>query len=254
QDPDARRPYPASRLPWGDPGMTDIHTFAGAYALHAIDHLERARFERHLAECLSCAAEVAELTDTMAALSGATAEEPPARLRAAVLARSAATPQARRSVSRLRLRLPAVRWQRLATAAATVVALGGAGVAGYEIANDSVVADNTRVSAENKQVAAVLAAPHAPLHSARATGGGQVTVISSHSLNEAVAVLGKLPSPGPDHAYQVWVISDGTARNAGVLATGSTGATELVSGVRAAQLIGVTREPAGGSRIPTQPL
>jgi len=234
--------------------MTDIHTFAGAYALHAIDHLEQARFERHLAECPSCAAEVAELADTMAAFSDATAEEPPAGLRGAVLARSAATPQTRRSVSRQRSRLPAVRWQRLVAAAATVVALGGAGVAGYEIANDSVLADNTGVSAENKQIAAVLAAPDARMHSATAAGGGQVTVVSSRSLNEAVAVLGKLPSPGADHAYQLWVISDGTARSAGVLATGSTGATELVSGIRGAQLIGVTRERAGGSRTPSQPL
>jgi len=234
--------------------MTDIHTLAGAYALHATDHLERARFERHLAECPSCAAEVAELTDTMAALSDATAEAPPARLRAAVLARSAATPQAQRSVSRHRFRLPAVRWQRLATAAATVVVLGGAGVAGYEIAHRSVLADNTGVSAENKQIATVLAAPDARMHSATATGGGQVTVVSSRSLNEAVAVLGRLPSPGASHAYQLWVISDGTPRSAGVLATGSTGATELVSGIRGAQLIGVTREPAGGSRTPTQPV
>jgi anti-sigma-K factor RskA len=234
--------------------MTDIHTVAGAYALHAIDRLEMARFERHLAECPSCAAEVAELTETMAALSDATAEVPPARLRAAVLARSAATPQTQRPGSSRRFRLPTMRWQRLVTAAATVVALGGAGVAGYEIANDSVLADTTSVSAENKQIAAVLAAPDARMHSATATGGGQVTVVSSRSLNEAVAVLGKLPSPGADHAYQLWVISDGAPRNAGVLASGRTGATELVSGIRGAQLIGVTREPAGGSRTPSPPL
>src|SRR5262249_22529240 len=208
----------------------------------------------HLAECPSCTAEVAELTDTMAVLSDATAEVPPARLRAAVLARSAATPQTQRPGSSRRFRLPTMRWQRLVTAAATVVALGGAGVAGYEIANDAVPADSTSVSAENKQIAAVLAAPDARMRSAAATGGGQVTVVSSRSLNEAVAVLGKLPSPGADHAYQLWVISDGTPRSAGVLATGSTGATELGSGIRGAQLIGVTRERAGGSRTPSQPL
>ena len=234
--------------------MTDIHTLAGAYALHAIDDLERARFERHLAECPSCAAEVAELNDAMAAFSDATIETPPARMRAAVLARSTATPQTQRSVSRRTSRLPAVRWRRLAAAAAAVVVLCGAGAAGYEIANHSALGGNTRVSAENKQIAAVLAAPDARLHGATATGGGKVTVVSSHSLNEAVAVLGKLPSPGADHAYQLWVISDGSPRSAGVLAAGSTGATELVSGIRGAQLIGVTREPPGGSRTPTQPL
>jgi len=234
--------------------MTDIHTLAGAYALHAIDDLERARFERHLAECPSCAAEVAELNDAMAAFSDATSEAPPAGLRAAVLARSAATPQTQRSVSHRTFRRPAVRWQRLVAAAAAVVALCGAGGVGYEVAHHSALVGNTRVAAENKQIAAVLAAPDARLHGATATGGGKVTVVSSHSLNEAVAVLGKLPSPGADHAYQLWVISDGSPRSAGVLAAGSTGATELVSGIRGAQLIGVTREPAGGSRTPTQPL
>jgi anti-sigma-K factor RskA len=234
--------------------MTDIHTLAGAYALDAIDDLERTRFDRHLAECPSCAAEVAELTETMGTLSDATSEAPPARLRAAVLARSAATPQTERAVPRPAFRLPAVRWQRLAVAAAAVIALGGAGAVGYEIANHSAPAASTRVSAENKQIAAVLAARDAHLDSARTAGGGQVTVVSSHSLNEAVAVLAKLPSPGADHAYQLWVISDGTPRSAGVLATGRTSGTELVSGVRGAQLLGVTREPAGGSKTPTQPL
>ena len=234
--------------------MTDIHRLAGAYALDAVETLERARFEHHLAECPSCAAEVAELTTTMAAFSDATAEVPPARLRAAVLARSARTPQARRAAHRRTFRLPRVRWQRLTAAAAAVIALGGGGAVGYEIADQSVPPDSTRVSAENKQIAAVLAAPDARMHSAPATEGGQMTVVSSDSLNEAVAVLAKLPFPGASHAYQLWVISDGTPRSAGVLAAGSTGATELVSGTRGAQLIGVTREPAGGSKTPTQPL
>ena len=234
--------------------MTDIHTLAGAYALNAIDDLERARFDRHLAECPACAAEVAELIETMAALSDATAEPPPARLRAAVLARAAATPQTQRAVRRQTFRLPAVRWQRLVAAAATVIALGGAGAVGYEIANHPAPLNNTRVSAEDKQIAAVFGARDARVDSVRVAGGGQVAVVSSDSLNEAVAVLTRLPSPGAGDAYQLWVISDGTPRSAGVLAAGRTGGTELVSGVRGAQLIGVTREPAGGSRTPTLPL
>jgi anti-sigma-K factor RskA len=234
--------------------MTDIHTLAGAYVLDAIDDLERTRFDRHLADCSSCAAEVAELTKTMAALSDATTDVPPARLRDAVLTRSAATPQAQRAAHRRAFRLPAARRRRWVAAAAAVIALGGAAVAGHEIAVHSIPLDNTRVTSENKQIAAVIAAPDARLHGTAATGGGQVTVVSSGSLNKAVAVLSKLPSPGAGHTYQLWVISDGTPRSAGILAAGSTGGTELVSGIRGAQLFGVTREPAGGSRTPTQPL
>ncbi|HYK66677.1 MAG TPA: anti-sigma factor [Streptosporangiaceae bacterium] len=233
--------------------MTDIHTLAGAYALDAVDALERSRFDRHLAECPSCAAEVTELTETMAALSDATAEAPPPGLRAAVLARSAATPQTRRP-ERQASRLPAVRWQHLVAAAAAVIALGGAGAVGYQVASHSGLSPHSPVSAESKQIAAVLAAPDARLHGTAVTEGGHVTVISSPSLDEAVAVLARLPSPGSDHTYQLWVISHGTPRSAGVLAAGSTGATELLSGVRGAQAIGVSREPAGGSRTPTPPL
>ncbi|HYK70544.1 MAG TPA: anti-sigma factor [Streptosporangiaceae bacterium] len=233
--------------------MTDIHTLAGAYALDAVDELERARFDRHLAECPSCAAEVAELTETMAALSDGTAEAPPPGLRAAVLARSAVTPQARRA-GREAPRTPAVRWQRLVAAAAAVLALGGAGAVGYQVASHSGLSRNSTVSTENKQIAAVLAAPDARLYGTTVTEGGHVTVISSPSLDKAVAVLTRLPSPGSGHTYQLWVISHGTPRSAGVLAAGSTGATELLSGVRGAQAIGVSREPAGGSTTPTQPL
>ncbi|HSR84939.1 MAG TPA: anti-sigma factor [Streptosporangiaceae bacterium] len=234
--------------------MTDIHTLAGAYALYATDELERTRFERHLAECPSCAAEVAELSETMAALSDVTAEAPPPGLRAAVLARSAATPQAPRAGQRPAFRLAGLRSRRLVAAAATFIVLGGAGVAGYQIASHSAHSNGTQASAENKQIAAVLTAPDARLHSATATDGGHVTVVSSRSLDEAVAVIARLPSPGPNHTYQLWLISQGNPRSVGVLAAGSTAATELLSGVRGAQAIGVSREPAGGSATPTQPL
>ncbi len=34
--------------------MSDIHHLTGAYALDAVDDIERARFEQHLAECEDC--------------------------------------------------------------------------------------------------------------------------------------------------------------------------------------------------------
>ena len=36
----------------------DIHALSGAYAVDAVDDLERAMFERHLAQCGTCRAEV----------------------------------------------------------------------------------------------------------------------------------------------------------------------------------------------------
>ena len=223
--------------------MTDIHTLAGAYALDAIDDLDRARFVEHLAGCPSCAAEVAELIETMGALTEATDESPPAGLRAAVLARVAETPQVRRETRR-----PKGHRRRWLVAAAAVVALGGAGAVGYAIADRS-----GSGTGQAQRIAAVLDAPDARTQSA-AAGGGRVTVVAAGSLDEAVAVLTDLPAPGTGHAYQLWVIRDRVPRSVGVLPAGRTEATELIGGVRGAQALGLSREPAGGAASPTVPL
>ena len=44
--------------------MSDLHKLTGAYAVDALDDLERARFEQHLDECDDCRFEVAELRET----------------------------------------------------------------------------------------------------------------------------------------------------------------------------------------------
>lgn len=230
--------------------MTEIHTLAGAYVLDAIDDVERARFDRHLAECPSCAAEVAELTETLAALTDASAEQPPAGLRSAVLARVAETPQVA-PAARQSSRRPGGSVRRWLVAGAAVVALGAAGTVGYAISGGGGTGHQTTNQAD--RIAAVIAAPDARVRS-MPTGDGQVSVVTSTSQDAAVAVLTDLPSPGAGHSYQLWVIRDQVPRSVGVLADGRIGATQLVSGVRGAQSFGVSREPAGGSSTPTMPL
>lgn len=66
--------------------MSDLHKLTGAYAMDALDDLERARFEQHLAQCEDCRAEVAELRETAALLSETVATTAPAALRESVLA------------------------------------------------------------------------------------------------------------------------------------------------------------------------
>ena len=58
--------------------MSEVHNLTGAYALDALDDIERARFEQHLATCEDCRAEVAELRETAALLAETTAVTPPA--------------------------------------------------------------------------------------------------------------------------------------------------------------------------------
>ena len=54
-------------------GSYDVHALSGAYAVDALDDLERAAFERHLAECPECRAEVDSLREA-ASLLGLTIE------------------------------------------------------------------------------------------------------------------------------------------------------------------------------------
>jgi anti-sigma-K factor RskA len=63
----------------------DIHALSGAYAVDALDDVERARFERHLNGCSACQAEVESLVAAASELSVLTEVAPPASLRAKVL-------------------------------------------------------------------------------------------------------------------------------------------------------------------------
>ena len=65
---------------------SDIHALSGAYAVDALDTAERTEFERHLAACAACRAEVASFHETTALIAETTTDTPPASLREGVLA------------------------------------------------------------------------------------------------------------------------------------------------------------------------
>lgn len=221
-------------------GTVDIHALAGAYALDAVDDLERAAFERHLRDCASCAGEVAELRETAAWLAGPVAAPAPARLREAVLGEVGRTPQERGRhgaagggrADRTRLR----RWAVSGVAAAVLAA--GVGVGTWAVTEQ-------HFSTEQARVDAVLAAADARLVR-KDMGGGRVTLVVSPSRNAAVAVLDGLASPGAGKTYQLWMIGN-VARSVG-LAPSGTG-RYYISGL--SDKFGVSREPARGSATPT---
>lgn len=239
--------------------MTDVHTLAGAYALDAVDDLERMAFHRHLAGCETCAWEVAELRETVARLSDATWTEPPPALREVVLAEAARTPQVRSG--RLRpIRTVSARWRRWsAVAVAAGVLAAGAGAAGWVVQEQRLRDERDRVAATEQyaaQVEAVLAAPDAAVGRELATGSGVVTVIGSRMRDAAVVMLDDLPALAGDQAYQLWLREDGRLSPAGLLPGGASSASALVTGLGDADQLGVSREPAGGSPTgePTGPI
>jgi len=239
----------------------DIHALGGAYALDAVDDLERVAFDRHLAECETCALEVAEYRETVTRLAEGAWSVPPPRMRERVLARAAATPQQPPNGHRRGAASPVARWRRLTAAAAVVGVLGiGAAATTYAVQEQRIGDQRAAVAQAQQQAArieAVLAAPDAALRAGDLTGGGRVTLVVSDTEDAGVVVLADAPPPGPDRAYQLWVVPAGsvTPVSVGLLQAGRSAATELIEGVRGRAVFAVSLEPAGGSPQPsTTPL
>jgi anti-sigma-K factor RskA len=239
----------------------DIHALGGAYALDAVDDLERVAFDRHLAECEACTVEIAEYRETVTRLAEGSWSVPPPRMREQVLARAAATPQLPPNGHRRGVASPVARWRRLAAAAAVIGVLGiGAAATTYAVQEQRLDEQRTAVAQAQQQadrIQAVLAAPDAALHADDLTGGGRVTVVVSDTQDAGVVVLADAPPPGPDRAYQLWLVPTGstTPVSAGLLPAGQAQATELIQGVRGRAMFAVSLEPAGGSPAPsTTPL
>lgn len=64
----------------------DTHTLSGAYAVDALDDVERAHFEVHLGQCPVCLREVDELQETVVNLAALAASPAQSHLRTRVLA------------------------------------------------------------------------------------------------------------------------------------------------------------------------
>jgi anti-sigma-K factor RskA len=239
---------------------TEIHTLAGAYALDALTEIERAGFARHIAECETCAHEVAELTETASRLSVAAWEAPPPRLRDSVLAEVART----RQVSGLRAgRVDRAHddvrtWRRrtVAAVAAGVVALAGLGtvwaVQEQRVGDAQQVADQLQ-DAQNR-IGVIMAADDAEIRRVNVPGGGTVTVAVSRSLDDGVVLMDDLPTPPDGKVYQLWVIKGTSPTSVGVMAAGQSSGAAVVDSVSGADSIGVTLEPTGGSPTPTLPI
>ncbi|WP_433302848.1 anti-sigma factor [Actinoplanes sp. CA-030573] len=231
----------------------NIHSLIGAYALDAVDDVERAAFDRHLRECEECRTEVDELREASARLAAGAWSVPPPRLRANVMAAVRTTRQLAPETRPARAARPAMRWRRWAAAAAAVVAVGGVtyAVQDQRVRREHAAAEAAR--ADEAQVRAVLAAPDLVVRDQVVTGGGRVTVAVSRLRNAGVIMLAADSVPG-GRVYQLWTVRGGAAHSEGALDTGQTAAVRIVEGIDQASGVGVTLEPPGGSATPTLPM
>lgn len=220
--------------------MSDVHKLTGAYALDALDDIERARFEQHLAECDDCRAEVAEMRETAALLAETIEVEPPASLRASVLAgisqvRPLPPETSRREVA-ARRRFP------LLVAAALVIIAGFGAIAWQPWSSEE-----TQLSATEQ----VLQADDAKRVTVDLGEAGRATLVRSVSRNAAVIVAEDM-APAPEgKVYELWLWSGDRFVPAGLMPDDADHATLLEGDAAVAEAAGITIEPDGGSTEPT---
>lgn len=256
----------------------DPSLFAGGAALHALDENESATFDEHLRGCATCQAELRGFTETAALLGAASAEAPPASMRAAVMAGIAVTRQlppelpaeAQAGTEATEPRAIGVSdpvaepplaevveistrrrfGSRLLLAAAVAVVAALVAVGAVFIFNR-----NTNNDAEQlKQCVQTAADQHQAAAAADSVGISRVTV--SASCGGAVVQLSDIPAAPSGHTYQMWVLAGTVPRSVGTMLPDSNGdMPEVVAPVHIGDTaLGVTVEPDGGSPVPTTPV
>jgi anti-sigma-K factor RskA len=246
----------------------DVHALSGAYAVNAIDDdLEREKFERHLRRCQQCAGEVGSLTETAGRLGLAASQPPPDHLRDNVLSLVSQTRQlpplvepdgqpgretARQDPARSRsARQPwSARRQNLVLAFGTA---SFAVVVALVITLVSVFHQLDVSRARDAALTAVLTAPDSRARNQTTTAGIRATVVYSLRKHAMIFTPHELPPLPAGKTYELWLIGPPQVRPAGLIAAGqaSLGNPILASGVVRGDEVGVTVEPAGGSKKPT---
>jgi Anti-sigma-K factor rskA len=251
----------------------DLHSLTGAYALDALEGgAERERFTRHLSRCQSCASELRGFREVATAMAFAAAAEPPPEMRAQVLTAAARTRQLPPEIKtharprRSRVWVPWVPWLSgaIATAGIAVAVFFGLAQSHTQQELNQARAENqsaqfraeqelSEARAENRAIALVLSAPQARLLTHSTTAGGAIAVVLAADRHQLVVTASGLPGLPAGKVYQVWLIGKSNIVSAGLLppaTSGQTGAL-LASGVKTGDELGLTVEPAPGTRQPT---
>jgi len=267
----------------------DLHLLAGAYALGALDETEREEFEKYLLTSEEARAELAAFTDTAVMLGMSTTPvTPPPSLKGDIMARIAVTPQlpsletekisteqtstektdaARANVTSMFAerdirsgaapspaeRRAARRWYArpanilIAAAAAAVIFVGGTAL------GTAMNTPTQQVEPQAVGLTEISAAADAQRAEAAVAGGGSATVIWSAQLERSAVVISDLPVLPSDKTYELWYIDGAHITPAGTFAAAASGKTVRVldGKMSSGDTIGITVEPAGGSKKPT---
>ncbi|WP_374947161.1 anti-sigma factor domain-containing protein [Agreia sp.] len=261
----------------------DSRLNTGAFALGALAPDELDRFIAAAESDPDLAAEADGLSATAVLLGlAATPVEPSARLKVDLMAAIASTPQLPRETTRPVAQAPVfmpsasigvedasprraavgaaeqkagLRWftrpaTLLVSAAAAVALFVGGGFVGSVVTGDTPVV----VDQQAAGLAQIYAASDVQSVRSEVEGGGIATLVWSGELGRsAVVVDGLAPLPAGS-VYEAWYINDAGAAPAGTFdATGAHKTSwHLLDGTMSmGDTVGVTVEPAGGSKAPT---
>jgi anti-sigma-K factor RskA len=226
----------------------------------ALDELERARFEAHLATCPDCRAEVDSLREAAGLLAETTAAQPPPDVRARVLddiSQVRPLPPSADSPADSPIDSPADspgsdagparrRWLPL-LAAAVVLAVIGVGIAVTEPFSGDDTSQAPLTAAEQ-----VLRADDAESVSVHLGEAGRATVTRSVSLGKAVIRTEDMAPAPRGRVYELWLQSPaGEMLPAGLIPDEPDAQLLLEGDAASATAAGITVEPAGGSPTPT---
>ncbi|MFC7024536.1 anti-sigma factor domain-containing protein [Promicromonospora thailandica] len=227
------------------------------YALDALDDADRRAVDRLLAADPAARRALDEYRAVVAAFAVET--EPPAALRSRVLDQVRDVPQVQDAPADTApapspgaaggavVDLVARRRRRWGAAVAAVAA--AAAIAVPTTIAVQVSAERDRLREEAAAVSEMLADPDSAILRAAVDGGGEASVLVAD--DDMFFQAEGLPDPGPDRAYQLWVVgADGGVSSAGVLALRDGAATSLVRDSHGVGMA-VSVEPAGGSAQPT---
>ncbi|WP_278235479.1 anti-sigma factor [Isoptericola sp. AK164] len=240
-----------------------------AYALDAVDDLERRTVERLLDTDPAARRALDEYREVVAAFTVNT--QPPPALRDAVMSRieqgTTAAPGERSTVDDVAWSGPDVetrtgpghssgdgnvvpmarrrrRWGLVAAAAAAVVAVA----VPTTVAIQATVEQN-QLQQQVDTVAQMMADPSAQLLRSEVAGGGQASVLVAGE--DFLFSASDLPDVGADSTYQLWLVgAEGGVTSAGLLDPQEGSVEQLLQGVDGVGLA-VSVEPAGGSEQPT---
>jgi len=240
----------------------EIGELAAAYALGGLEGEDLARFEALLrAGDADAVRAVRDSEDTLVGLAAAAPEPPPPAVKAALMARIAATPETVRPLPRRpRALWPAVLTGAMAAGLAAVV-VGWSVSSTYEKRLDALAQSGEQLRAELRSQQAVIAILRDPATQVVALAGlppapGARARMMWHAQAGGVFVAAGLPAPPPGKAYQLWAIAGSNAPvSAGVFTVDAAGSGSLsvrpLPGVSTVNAFAVTLEPAGGLPAPS---